>query len=58
LYAFFEEKTTYEHTYSMENEWANQKNQAGVSRSSRENLSHDIGYSDKTEQPEKDTRKN
>jgi hypothetical protein len=41
----------------MENEWADQEHQAGVTRGFRENLSHDISYSDKSEQPEKDAHK-
>jgi hypothetical protein len=54
LDTFLEEKTTCEHAHSMENEWADQHRQAGVTRGFRENLSHDKGYSDKTEQPEED----
>jgi hypothetical protein len=55
LNAFFEEKSTHEHAESVENKRANQEHQAGVPRGFRENLSQDISYSDKTEQPEKDT---
>jgi hypothetical protein len=54
LNTFFEEKTTYKHTHRMENERADHKDQAGITWGFRKNFSLNKGYSDKTEQPEKD----
>jgi hypothetical protein len=54
LHPFSKEKPTHEHTDGVENERANQGYQAIVTCRKREDLSHNVDYSGKTDQPEKD----